>query len=89
MQYLLSQLTLFVYLVKAPKLVRDYPFTRPSNKLFKNSRHQADKHLSWPITFLKTLSLQKNTTSTGIKLLFKPVFLERYQAKTASVYRPL
>lgn len=44
----------FVYFVKAPKLVGDYPFRRLSNKLFENLRHQADKYLGWPIMFLKT-----------------------------------
>lgn len=79
----------FVYLVKAPKLVGDQPFTRYSNKLFENLRHQADKLLSWPITFLKTLGLQKNTASAGANLcLFKSVFLEKYQSKIACVYKP-
>lgn len=79
----------FVDLVKAPKLVGDQPFTRYSNKLFENLRHQADKLLNWPITFLKTLGLQKNTTSAWANFcLFKSVFLGGCWSRIACVYKP-
>lgn len=84
MQCVLSQLAHLFTLLKPPDLEVVNHSSRTGIHL--NVRHRAEKHLSWPIAFLKTLGLQKNTTSAGVKFLFKSVFLERYQKAKRSAF---